>query len=70
MERIDRDGIDTLIVGHRDRPCRLGGDGFEHWLAIMHTFSCRLYGLRRHRKQIRETAEDGQGPQGHVHPVQ
>jgi putative resolvase len=26
----------------------------EDLLAIVHTFSCRLYGLRKYRKQIRE----------------
>ena len=32
----------------------------EDLMAVVHTFSCRLYGLRRYRKQIREAASDGQ----------
>ena len=66
VERIVRDEIGTLIVAHRDRLCRFGSDWFEHLMAIVPTFSCRLSGLRRPRKQIREAAADGQGqlPQG------
>lgn len=66
VERIVRDEIGTLIVVHRNRLCRFGFDWFKHLMAIVHTFSCRLSGLRRSRKQIREAAADGQGqlPQG------
>ena len=31
----------------------------EDLMAVVHTFSCRLYGLRRYRKQIREAVSDG-----------
>ncbi|MYA05502.1 MAG: IS607 family transposase [Caldilineaceae bacterium SB0664_bin_22] len=31
----------------------------EDWMAVVPTFSCRLYGLRSYRKQIREAANDG-----------
>ncbi len=31
----------------------------EDLMAIVHTFSCRLYGLRKYKKQIKEAAEDG-----------
>ncbi len=31
----------------------------EDLMAVVPTFSCRLYGLRSHRKQIREAANDG-----------
>ncbi len=31
----------------------------EDLMAVVHTFSCRLYGLHRYRKQIREVAVDG-----------
>lgn len=62
MERIDRDEIGTLSVAHRGRLRRFGFDWFEHLTVIVGTFSCRLYGLCRDRKQIRETAEDGQAP--------
>ena len=24
------------------------------WLAIVHTFSCRLYGMRQYKKQIKD----------------
>ena len=29
------------------------------WMAVVHTFSCRLYGLRSYRKQIRDAAHHG-----------
>ena len=31
----------------------------EDLMAVVHAFSCRLYGLRRYRKQIREAVSDG-----------
>ncbi|MYD91584.1 MAG: IS607 family transposase [Caldilineaceae bacterium SB0662_bin_9] len=31
----------------------------EDWMAVVHAFSCRLYGLRAYRKQIREAAHHG-----------
>ena len=31
----------------------------EDLMAVVHAFSCRLYGLRAYRKQIREAANDG-----------
>ena len=31
----------------------------EDWMLVMRTFSGRLPGLRRYRKQIREAASDG-----------
>ena len=31
----------------------------EDLMAVVHTFSCRLYGLRSYRTQIREAANDG-----------
>ena len=31
----------------------------EDLMAVVHTFSCRLHGLRRYRKQIREAVSDG-----------
>ena len=31
----------------------------EDLMAVVHTFSCRLQGLRAYRKQIREAANDG-----------
>ncbi len=31
----------------------------EDWMAVVHAFSCRLYGLRSCRRQIREAANDG-----------
>ncbi|MXZ40427.1 MAG: IS607 family transposase [Caldilineaceae bacterium SB0666_bin_21] len=34
-------------------------DLVEDLMAVVHTFSCRPYGLRRYRKQIREAAVDG-----------
>ena len=59
MERVG-DEIGTLSVAHRDRLCRFGFDRFAHLMVIVDTFPCHLYGLRRHRQPIRETAEDGQ----------
>ena len=69
MEPIARDEIGTLIVARRDCLCRFEFDWCEHLMAIVHTFFCHLYGLRRPRKQIREAEEDGQGPppQGSQH---
>jgi len=74
-----------LSVGHQDRLCRFGFDGFadfaqthgcairvvnqpslslqaewvEDWMLVMRTFSGRLPGLRRYRKQIKAAAVDG-----------
>ena len=31
----------------------------EDWMAVVHAFSCRLYGLRSYRKPIREAANHG-----------
>jgi len=33
----------------------------EDLMAIIHTFSCRLYGLRNYKKKIREVAEESNG---------
>ena len=37
-------------------------------MSIVHTFSGRLYGLRRYRRQIREAAHDGQADEGDAPP--
>ncbi len=31
----------------------------EDWMAVVHAFSCRLYGLRSYRKQIRDAVNHG-----------
>lgn len=33
----------------------------EDLLAIARTFSCRLYGLRKYKKQLKQDLQDGQG---------
>ena len=69
-----------IIVAHRDRLARFGGEIIQFlveqnggevvvldptvhspaaelttdWLAILHLFSCRMYGLRRYRNQIKK----------------
>ncbi|MCY4520427.1 MAG: hypothetical protein OXC13_06570 [Caldilineaceae bacterium] len=64
-----------LPVAHKDRPCRFGFDGFEYFaethdceIRVVHTFSGRPDGLRRHGQKIREAATDGW--EGHAHPAQ
>ena len=81
LERILRGDKLRIVVAHRDRLARFGGEVIQFLveqnggevvvldetvfgspeeeltadlLAILHVFSCRLYGLRRYRDQIKE----------------
>ncbi len=80
LERILRGDKLKIIVAHRDRLARFGGEVIQFLveqnggevvvldktvyspeeeltadlLAILHVFSCRMYGLRRYRDQIKE----------------
>ena len=80
LERILRGDKLKIIVAHRDRLARIGGEVIQFLveqnggevvvlnktvyspeeeltadlLAILHVFSCRMYGLRRYRDQIKE----------------
>ena len=63
-DRLVRFGFDLLDDLSREHGCEIavvnqeslspGQEMVEDLLAIVHTFSCRLYGLRKYRKQIRE----------------
>jgi len=80
LERILRGDKLRLVVAHRDRLARFGGEVIQFLveqnggevvvldetihspeeeltadlLAILHVFSCRMYGLRRYRDQIKK----------------
>ena len=80
LERILRGDKLRIIVAHRDRLARFGGEVIQFLveenggevvvldetvyspeeeltadlLAILHVFSCRMYGLRKYRDQIKE----------------
>ena len=80
LERILRGDKLRIVVAHRDRLARFGGEVLQFLveqnggevvvldqtvyspeeeliadlLAILHVFSCRMYGLRRYRDQIKE----------------
>ena len=80
LERILRGDKLRVVVAHRDRLARFGGEVIQFLveqnggevvvldktiyspeeeltadlLAILHVFSCRMYGLRRYRDQIKE----------------
>ena len=80
LERILRGDKLRIVVAHRDRLARFGGEVIQFLveqnggevvvlnetiyspeaertadlLAILHVFSCRMYGLRRYRDQIKE----------------
>ena len=80
LERVMRGDKLQIIVAHRDRLARFGGEIIQFlveqnggevvvldptvhspaaeltddWLAILHLFSCRMYGLRRYRNQIKK----------------
>ncbi len=80
LERILRGDKLHIVVAHRDRLARFGGEVIQFLveqnggevvvldetvyspeeeltadlLAILHVFSCRMYGLRRYRDQIKE----------------
>jgi predicted site-specific integrase-resolvase len=63
-DRLVRFGFDLLDDLSREHGCEIvvvnqeslspQQEMAEDLLAIVHTFSCRLYGLRKYRKQIRE----------------
>ncbi len=49
---VEANGGDVVVLGHTDAsPER---ELTEDLLAVIHTFSCRLHGLRRYRRQIKE----------------
>ena len=80
LERILRGDKRRIVVAHRDRLARFGGEVLQFLveqnggevvvldqtvyspeeeltadlLAILHVFSCRMYGLRRYRDEIKE----------------
>ncbi len=80
LERLLRGDKLRVVVAHRDRLARFGGEVIqflveqnggevvvldknvhspeqeltEDLLEILHVFSCRMYGLRKYRKQIKE----------------
>ena len=68
LERILRGDKLRVVVAHRDRLARFGGEVVvldetvyspeaeltADLLAIRHVFSCRMYGLRKYRDQIKE----------------
>ncbi len=80
LERVLRGDKLRVVVAHRDRLARFGGEVIQFLveqnggevvvldqtvyspeeeltadlLAILHVFSCRMYGLRRYRDQIKE----------------
>lgn len=59
--------VNTIIITHKDRFIRFGYDWFESLspqeelvqdiISILHIFSCRIYGLRKYKKKIREDEE-------------
>ncbi|MXZ43053.1 MAG: IS607 family transposase [Caldilineaceae bacterium SB0666_bin_21] len=73
MERVEQRMLGLLPVAHQDRLCRIGceirvvnqpslspqAEWVEDLMLVMQTFSGRLPGVRRYRKQIREAAVDG-----------
>lgn len=60
--------ISTIIVTHKDRFIRFGFEWFERFneslspteelvqdiISILHIFNCRIYGLRKYKKKIKE----------------
>lgn len=65
--QVERNGGEVVVLGGNDHSPEQ--ELTEDILAILHTFSCRLYGLRRYRNAIAEdtglsvegTAEDAEG---------
>ena len=50
--QVERNGGEIVVLGGDDHSPEQ--ELTEDILSILHTFSCRLYGLRRHRKEITE----------------
>ena len=55
MDRVAAGDISRLIVAHKDRLVRFGFDFLDHIAkrsaSIVHTFSCRLYGMRKYKRK-------------------
>ena len=50
-------GCTITVVNHES--LSLQEEMVEDWMAVVHAFSCRLYGLRSYRKQIRDAVNHG-----------
>ena len=66
--QVERNGGEIVVLGGNDHSPEQ--ELTEDILAILHTFSCRLYGLRRYRKAIEEDQDlSHTGANGNPEPL-
>lgn len=56
MDQIERGEVGTVVIAHKDRLARFG---FDYLPSIVHTFSCRVYGLRRYERALQDELGGG-----------